>query len=272
VRLLDPGSGADLRPAAKARSMAVDAVAIDGAGRLVAADDEGKLWVSPATGQPARPKLVVRHSEEAALSADGSLSAFYSSGVTGQDHSVLLRDVSNGGKRKTRLQTDWVNDLTFAPEGDLLAVAESDSVSVYDTAAGEQRIGPLTVTTDPDQGVAEVAIANGARTLAAADSTGGVMTWDGVTGSLLGIRLNVARQAINALALSADGRRLAIAARPGVVLISLDEDEWRRRACEVANRGLTAAERRGLDAVTSERDTDPCRHANKSETVREPNP
>jgi WD40 repeat protein len=263
VRVLDPRTGDDVRPAVKVRGEeGAESVAIGGAGRLLATGDGRVRAWPPAGGSVGTTRVVSADtSGGSAMNASGTLSAFEkfdpASGFL--DASLVVRDIGGAAGHDRVVHTGVLSQLAVAPAGDYIAAARNGSVSVYDAITGARRIGPLEVTLNPEQGITSVTVANGARTIAAGDSTGRVTLWDGDTGSRLGVPLPIRRGDVSALALSDDGRRLAIAARPGVVLISLDEVDWLPRVCPIANRGLTAFESRGIDAVKPERNPDPCR-------------
>jgi hypothetical protein len=140
-------------------------------------------------------------------------------------------------------------------------VANTLSVSVWSTRGGERR-GAFATLADPSldplhAGLVEVAVADRARTLATGDSSGDVVVWDAVAGVPLGTPLKLGT-AIGALALSTDGRRLAIGRKAGVLLVPLDEGDWERAACRLANRGLDPMERRQVGGVARARGLDPC--------------
>ncbi len=256
VRLLDPRHGRDIRPARQA-GVGIDSVAVGRTGTLLAAGGHGMLWSWPVGARRARARRVVPDSTQTSLSTDGSAGAF-----SAGDGTVVLWDVAHRRNLSRTLRADFGQavDVVLAPLGDAVAVAGVRSISVWDTRSGERRVGPLTATTDLEAGIVEVAVSDGAKTLATGDSEGNIVVWDGVAGVSLGAPLDVGKSGTRALALSRDGGRLAIAGGPGVLLTTLDEHDWQRRACGLANRGLTPAERRevGRGGAVSVRELDPC--------------
>jgi WD40 repeat protein len=264
VRVLDPRRGNDLRPAVDAGEAGIDAVAFDGAGRLRATGGHGHLWIWPSAARRTRARRMVADSSQTSLSTDGLMSAF----VTGEG-TVVLRGLGASRPRRRTLRTGEANPaIRLDSRGDVVAVGGVDTISIWDTDSGRRRIGPLTAVTDPQEGVVSIAVADGASSLATGDTKGDVKIWDGATASSLGTPLDIARGAIGGLAMSDDGRRLAVAAKPGVVLITLEEDDWRQRACAVANRGLSAGERAlvGANGVVSSTQIDPCAIAPRTPT------
>jgi hypothetical protein len=149
-----------------------------------------------------------------------------------------------------------VVDVAFAPRGDAVAAAVTERVAVWSTRGGQQR-AVFAPVADPSAGLIAVAVSDRARTIATGDSKGNVVVWDAVAGVPLGAPLELG-PAFGALALSADGRRLAISGKPGVLLVPLDEGEWERAACRLANRGLDAEERRLAGGSSSAHGLDPC--------------
>jgi WD40 repeat protein len=260
VRMLDTRSGGDTRPVVKVRGELAEAVAIDAAGTLRAIDEAGFLWEWPRAGGVRRTRVAPSDLMGAtALSADGSRTAFDRIQPDFLGGAVVAHDLGKDRRPDRKLSTGTVGMLAMSPNGEDVVIGGLRSVSVMDARDGTLRLGPLTMVTLPHHQVMAVAVAGGARRLAAGDSTGHVRVWDGDSGTVLGIPLAIGHGNIGALALSDDGRRLAIGAPPGVVLISLDDADWLRQVCPRANRGLTTFERRGLDVVKPARDPDPCR-------------
>jgi WD40 repeat protein len=176
------------------------AISSDGNIVIETDSDNGTLHVwNVASGEkkiiPAKAGLV----SAIALSPEGQRMA------VAYPHSIVLLDTASGALLKTLdPQTTRVDCLSFAADGQTLAVAGEDGkIQTWDLAGGQAIrtiIGAGKVTT--------VRFAPGGRLLASAAEDGIVSLWDLQTGAL-SLQLKKHSGAVNAIAFSADGNSLA---------------------------------------------------------------
>jgi conflict system STAND superfamily ATPase/WD40 domain-containing protein len=152
-----------------------------------------------------------------------------------------IRDVRSG-KLVQRLDTgDYSRSVAFSPDGELLFVGQFDGRGHLVSTKSWKPVGrPLEGHTER---ITFPEFSRDGRTLvtAAADVT--VVLWDVETQKALGSPLRLASNTFASAALSPDGSRLfAVSTRGPGISFDMSPEAWKRHACLVAGRELTAAE------------------------------
>lgn len=146
-----------------------------------------------------------------AFSADGRLLA-----TTGKDHSVKLWDVATGGSLQTpRGHTDAVNALAFSPDGTVLASGSADkSIRLWNVKTGEL-LRAIAGLEDPVTALAfwpdGTRVVSGTAHAAPFSHRGRYQTWYAASGGPFVESAPV--YAVSALAVSGDGKMIAVAYR-----------------------------------------------------------
>ena len=171
-----------------------------------------------------------------AFSPDGQLIAA-AAGLLGTD----IRDVGTGRLVK-RLVTGAVPySVAFSPDSERLFVGQYDGRGqLYSTATWAPIGRPFERHTGR---VTSAEFSRDGRTLATAAADGTAALWDVGTQKSLGSPLQLAPSTYASAALSPDGQRLfAVSTRGDGISFELSRQAWKRHACLVAGRELTAAE------------------------------
>jgi hypothetical protein len=137
--------------------------------------------------------------------------------------------------------TDWVNDVEFSPDGELLASASGDNtVRLWDVASGKQHGEPLKEHTGF---VNDVAFSPDGELLATASDDNTVRLWDIWIGKPLDQPLTHTGE-VDDVEFSPDGKLLASAdANDGTVLLwDIGVESLVTEACRIANRNLSRDE------------------------------
>jgi WD40 repeat protein len=107
-------------------------------------------------------------------------------------------------------------------------------------ATGQQLVSPLT---GPSDSVTSVAFSPDGSLLAAGSLDNTVQLWDVASGEPVGRPLIGHTGGVNAVAFSPDGRLLASASDDTTIRIwDIGVASWKQRACQIANRQLSALE------------------------------
>jgi WD40 repeat protein len=132
-----------------------------------------------------------------------------------------------------------MNDVTFSPDGKLLASAGWDNkVRLWDVDSGEERGEPL-IHTDIVLGVA---FSPEGKLLASASDGETVRLWEVESRQPLGQPLTGHTNLVSDVAFSPDGKLLASAGDMTVRLWDLEGESLVALACTTANRNLSKAE------------------------------
>lgn len=130
--------------------------------------------------------------------------------------------------------------VAFNPEGKLLATSSAGhSVTLWDAKSGG-RLDPMLY--GHTQTVSSVAFSGDGKVLAAGGADDQIQLWDVETRELIGV-LSPHQQAVHSITFAPGGETLAsVGEDDSIILWNLDEDDWNRQACRLANRNLTPAE------------------------------
>jgi WD40 repeat protein/DNA-binding SARP family transcriptional activator len=177
-----------------------------------------------------------------AFSPDGKLLA-----AAAIERGTDIRDVRTGRiVKRLRIgdfsgEGDFSRSVAFSPDGDLLFVGQYDGRGhLYSTdtwkAVGQPLEGHTARITFPE-------FSPDGRMLVTAAADGTVVLWDVETQKPIGAPLQLEPNTFASTALSPDGSRLfAVSTRGQGISFELSPEAWKRHACLVAGRELTARE------------------------------
>jgi WD40 repeat protein/DNA-binding SARP family transcriptional activator len=177
-----------------------------------------------------------------AFSPDGELVA-----AAAVERGTDIRDVHTGRLVK-RLPTgdftgvgDFARSVAFSPAGDLLFVGQYDGRGYLFSTETWKRIGqPLEAHTAR---ITFAEFSRDGRTLVTAAADGNVVLWDLETRTAIGSPLEIEPNTFVSVALSPDGSRLfAVSTRGQGISFDISPEAWKRHACLVAGRDLSARE------------------------------
>ena len=171
-----------------------------------------------------------------AFSVDSRLIA-----LAGLDGGTEIRDVRSGRVVKS-IPTDGLSrSVAFSPDGSLLAVGQFDGDGqLYSTESWTPLGRPLVAHA---QRIANVEFSRDGRSLATSSAAGTVLIWDVETQEPIGSPLAVAPDTFVSAAFSPDGARLyAVSTGRRGIRLEADPEAWKRHACLVSGRKLTARE------------------------------
>lgn len=196
---------------------------------LVDLDQQGQVsgWGSlirwTAAGRQVGETVVGRKPTTVAYSPDGNTLAL---GTI--DGEVFLADSETGKQKGKPFEghgsgippkdpySNWVNALTFSPEGKVLASGGNDgTVMLWDPRTRRAMWKPLV----PGGPIAGLAFSQDGRTLASGSKNGEVILWDWETGRKIGKPLKGHSGGVTSVAFTADGKRLASSSFEGPVVI-----------------------------------------------------
>ena len=188
--------------------------------------------------QPAAPR--VRFTADAgsiAFSRDGRMLA-----VAAVEDPTEVRD-PRSGKLIARLRTpDDGRSVAFSPDGRLVATGHFDGTAqLWSTDDWRPVGGPL--IGHQGKRVLWLAFAAGGSMLVTTDAEGTAALFDVSTGNPVGVPLPVEPDSYVAGALSPDGLSLfAVATGHAGIRWNISPEAWKRQACVVAGREMTARE------------------------------
>jgi WD40 repeat protein len=142
---------------------------------------------------------------------------------------------------------EWVKtevasrSVTFSPDGSLLVIGTSDGTALFFSTADWQRVGrPIEAHTAR---VTSLAFSPDGRVLASAGADGTVAVWDVETRKPIGTPLTLEPETFASVAFSPDGSQLfAVSTRGPGIRLDASPQAWKRHACVVAGRDLSARE------------------------------
>jgi WD40 repeat protein len=171
-----------------------------------------------------------------AFSPDGRLLA-----AAETEGGTEVREVGTGRLVK-RLDTgDYARSVAFSPDGALLFVGQYDGRGFLLSTQTWKAVGrPLEGHTAR---ITYAQFTPDARTLVIAGADGSVILWDVETQKAIGSPIALAPNTFASATLSPDGSRLfAVSTRGEGISFDMSPEAWKRHACLVAGRELTAAE------------------------------
>jgi WD40 repeat protein/class 3 adenylate cyclase len=171
-----------------------------------------------------------------AFSPDGRLIA-----LAGIDGGTEIRDVRSGRLVKSVPTEGLSRSVAFSPDGSLLAVGQFDGDGrLYSTESWTPLGRPLVAHA---QRIASVEFSRDGRLLATSSADGTVLLWDVETQEPIGSPLAVEPNTFVSAAFSPDGARLyAVSTRRRGIRLKTDPEAWKRHACLVSGRKLSARE------------------------------
>ncbi len=171
-----------------------------------------------------------------AFSPDGELIA-----AAAGELGTHVRDVRTGSLVKRLGTSDSPHSVAFSPDGELLFVGQYDGRGQLFSTETWKPVGrPLEGHTGR---ITFPEFSRDGRTLVTAAADGTVVIWDVASQKPLGSPIELAPSTFASVALSPDGSRLfAVSTRGEGVSFELSREAWKRHACRVAGRELTAAE------------------------------
>jgi WD40 repeat protein/class 3 adenylate cyclase len=171
-----------------------------------------------------------------AFSADSRLIA-----LAAIDGGTEIRDVRSGRVVKSVPTEGLSRSVAFSPDGNLLAVGQFDGDGqLYSTESWTPLGRPLVAHA---QRIANVEFSRDGRSLATSSADGTVLLWDVETQEPIGSPLAVAPDTFVSAAFSPDGARLyAVSTSRRGIRLETDPEAWKRAACLVSGRRLTARE------------------------------
>lgn len=130
--------------------------------------------------------------------------------------------------------------VAFDPGGRLLATSSAGhSVTLWDAKSGG-RLDPMLF--GHTQTVSSVAFSGDGKILASGGADDQIQLWDVKTRELIGV-LSPHQQGVHSITFAPGGEILAsVGADDSIIFWNLDENDWNRQACRLANRNLTPAE------------------------------
>jgi WD40 repeat protein/DNA-binding SARP family transcriptional activator len=149
---------------------------------------------------------------------------------------------ARSGKLVKWVKTDVASrSVAFSPDGSLLVIGTSDGTALFFSTADWQRVGrPIEAHTAR---VTSLVFSPDGRVLASAGADGAVALWDVETRKPIGTPLTLEPETFVTAAFSPDGSQLfAVSTRGQGVRLDASPEAWKRHACLVAGRDLTARE------------------------------
>ena len=242
ITLRDARTG---RSAGELRGLRADsqALAFSPGGRLLAAAEAGfqpprmRIW---DVRRRAPTRFAVSTSASAlAFSPDETLIAA-ANGREGAD-GADIRDARSGEEVKWLDTPEPTRSVAFSPDGSLLVVGLFDGTVRFFSTNDWKRVG------SPFEAHAGVVMSTSfspdGRVLATAGADGTVALWDVETRKPIGTPVTVAPDTMVTAAFSPDGSHLFAVSTSGEgIRLDASPESWKRRACGVAGRDLTARE------------------------------
>jgi WD40 repeat protein len=131
-----------------------------------------------------------------------------------------------------------VQDVTFNPDGGLIAAAGADAaIRLWDVATGTRHGNPVTGFTS---WINDIAFTPDGRTIASAADEG-LQLWDVETGQARGARLQEGARSLS-VAIGPNGYVVAAAGEEATTTWDLRPELLVSQACDIANRNLSQPE------------------------------
>jgi WD40 repeat protein len=161
--------------------------------------------------------------------------------LAGIDGGTEIRDVRTGRVVKSIPTAGLSRSVAFSPDGSLLAVGQFDGDGqLYSTESWTPLGRPLVAHA---RRIASVEFSRNGRSLATSSADGTVLLWDVETQEPIGSPLAVEPNTFVSAAFSPDGARLyAVSTRRRGIRLEADPEAWKRHACLISGRKLTARE------------------------------
>jgi WD40 repeat protein/DNA-binding SARP family transcriptional activator len=222
-----------------------DAIAFSPDGKLIAAAEEdvknvlnrgGSLRVWDVRRRSVTAFRGGSAANSIAFSPDGKLLA-----AAETEGGTEVREVGTGRLVKRLATGDFARSVAFSPDGRLLFVGQFDGRGHLISTRTWKAVGrPLDGHTAR---ITTAAFTAGGRTLVTSAADGTAALWDVATQKPIGSPFTLAPNTFASAALSPDGARLfAVSTRGQGIRFDMSPDDWKRHACHVAGRELTAAE------------------------------
>ena len=171
-----------------------------------------------------------------AFNGDGTMIA-----VAGPDGPVEIRDVRSGRLARRLDTVAPARVIAYSPDRHLIFVGLSNGAGQFFSAQDGQAAGE-TIRGQDQRLTAAVFTADG-RTLVTASADGTILLWDVPGRKPIGAPITVAENSAVSAALSPrDGSLYALSTETTGLQLTLSEDAWKRHACAIAGREMTARE------------------------------
>jgi WD40 repeat protein len=225
------------------RGAEIEALTIDDTGRYLYVSEQQKLGLyCYDTLNPSKPP---KHYQLPAAvrrmtSASGGVSVF----VSLDDGTVRHIDFSAGtASERSRVKLPGAaGQLARVPSGDMLVVAGAGASAGMDVGVIDGLDSHRLSNRHLGGAASDAALSRSAELIAVTDYDGRLHLWD-IDSRVPMASLKIADDALDALAISPDGRQLAVSSLAGGIYeLTLDRDRWRSYACNVVRRDLTAEE------------------------------
>ena len=209
--------------------------------RVAAGTKDGKVFVWKDASAEPNASLLTEFSDQVeglAFSPDGSMLAISPGDLR---YSISLWDVTTGnhiGEMQPG-HTFPIRAMAFNPDGKILVTGSWDKTIRFLEVATMKVLGPP--LTGHEGFILDLAFSPDGNTLASAGEHV-VIIWDIPTSSLLGHLFTEDQYGLHSVAFSPDGRYLAAGGQNVAYVWDLSIDEWKKIACNIANRSLTDSE------------------------------
>ena len=230
----------------KAHHSPVWSVACSPDGKMAASGSDAQLifW-DTAIRKPLGPPATAQKDRiwTLSFSPDGEFLA-----AAGNSHNVAIWKAGNQTQPE-RILTPPTSDeqkevtpvgVSFNPDGTLLAMSAPQKAVAIWNFKSRQLIQP--VMYGHTQSVTSVAFSRDGKMLASGSEDGDIRLWDVATHEMVGT-LNGGQSSIHSVVFSAtDGVMASVGEEDSIIFWEASYEAWAARACQIANRNLTATE------------------------------
>jgi len=208
---------------------------------LAFGDEAGEIYFWDIASATLNEDPLIGHTADIMSLTFSPDSRFLASGS--KDRTIILWDISKREMVSDPLvgHTDNVNTVAFSPDGKYLASGSDDeTIILWDVATGKPTGQPFVGQKDY---VTSLAFSPDGQLLTSGGYDNNLLLWDVNVGERIGGPFVGHTAPINSIAFSPDGQTVATGSLDSTVILwDANIDAWERRACNIANRSLTASE------------------------------